>query len=326
MLELARQDQQWKIQWLLEGASSVELTIGQTPNESSGAKIVTGGAERGQACFEPPTAGAFYVVATGRWPSGKEQRFVAAPRRFELDGWINARDVGGYRAAQGLVRYGVLLRSSDPSRLAGDSLAAIGKLGIARAIDLRTPFERQAGRGNPDALPFPVRPIPIVEREFMDPEEWKRLEVSPSELAWQQYRDAFLDKGSVRLGEILTAIAEQSPTLIFCGGGKDRTGIVIALALSAVGVGRADIVRDYALSAHAEAALRARVEPFANLLAEKGVNPKYFEPAWQCDTSLLERALDVVDDTHGGVERYLVDRCGVTAEALERLRHTLVAS
>lgn len=60
-------------------------------------------------------------------------------------------------------------------------------------------------------------------------------------------------QGIVRAGQPLAAIAgivarSDGPTLLHCTIGKDRTGLVVAVILSAVGVADADIVADYVLS------------------------------------------------------------------------------
>jgi hypothetical protein len=51
--------------------------------------------------------------------------------------------------------------------------------------------------------------------------------------------------------------ADAGPALVHCAAGKDRTGVLVALVLDAVGVEREAVIADYALSAeHVEAMFR----------------------------------------------------------------------
>ena len=51
--------------------------------------------------------------------------------------------------------------------------------------------------------------------------------------------------------------SDAGPTLVHCAAGKDRTGVLLALVLDAVGVEREAVIADYALSAqHVEAMFR----------------------------------------------------------------------
>jgi len=54
--------------------------------------------------------------------------------------------------------------------------------------------------------------------------------------------------------------ASDGASLVHCAAGKDRTGVVVALALSVAGVARAAIVEDYAATGDVLPALVARLE------------------------------------------------------------------
>src|SRR5919108_83674 len=61
---------------------------------------------------------------------------------------------------------------------------------------------------------------------------------------------AVLDIFRARVGAVVRAVAEapEGGVLVHCFAGKDRTGIVVALALALTGVPRETIAADYALS------------------------------------------------------------------------------
>ncbi|WP_238334838.1 tyrosine-protein phosphatase [Kribbella amoyensis] len=89
--------------------------------------------------------------------------------------------------------------------------------------------------------------------------------------------------------------------MVHCFGGKDRTGMVVALALSIAGVPRAEIVADYFLT-------KAGLAPFlAEQLADQPDESLRAELIEFGDTRAesLEAILDHLDRTYGGPAAYL---------------------
>ncbi|WP_051966875.1 tyrosine-protein phosphatase [Kitasatospora mediocidica] len=84
-------------------------------------------------------------------------------RSLGLRGAVNARDLGGYRTADGRVlRNGVALRSDGLNRLGEEDVELLGGLGLRQIVDLRSLDEvREAG---PDRVPgLPVADIAAAE-------------------------------------------------------------------------------------------------------------------------------------------------------------------
>ncbi|MFI6444982.1 tyrosine-protein phosphatase [Kitasatospora sp. NPDC050543] len=83
---------------------------------------------------------------------------LAEARSLGLRGAVNARDLGGYRTADGMVlRHGVALRSDGLNRLTDADLDALSALGLRQVVDLRSLDEvREAG-------PDRVRGLPVAE-------------------------------------------------------------------------------------------------------------------------------------------------------------------
>ncbi|MFJ1705467.1 tyrosine-protein phosphatase [Kitasatospora sp. NPDC088346] len=80
------------------------------------------------------------------------QQPTETARSLGLTGAVNARDLGGYRTADGrTLRHGVALRADSLSRLTEDDLDALAAHGLRRVVDLRSLVEvREAG---PDRIP-----------------------------------------------------------------------------------------------------------------------------------------------------------------------------
>jgi protein-tyrosine phosphatase len=114
------------------------------------------------------------------------------------------------------------------------------------------------------------------------------------------------------------------PLLFNCAAGKDRTGIAAALILTALGVPRATVIEDYALSDRYS-------EPLFALLCR---NPRYglnsdtpretWLPMTRAYPEYIETMLDTLAARHGSVEAYLDEQLGVDRRAIERLRDNLL--
>jgi protein-tyrosine phosphatase len=129
-------------------------------------------------------------------------------------------------------------------------------------------------------------------------------------------------------GENLTAAVRLlaqpgvTPAIVFCSAGKDRTGIVSALLLGALGVDEQAIVADYARTEqNMHGAFREAIVRRARLagLAEQELVTKVGSPP-----SLMREVLGWLRDNHGGPAGYLRHH-GMTDPELAALRHGLIA-
>lgn len=104
-------------------------------------------------------------VTTATTPCSSSDPSLLSPPFIPMRGLPNLRDAGGYRLADDpsrMVRRGVLLRASEPSRLTDEEAARLtGELGVRALYDLRSQAEidRDAGKRN-------VREVPGAERIF----------------------------------------------------------------------------------------------------------------------------------------------------------------
>ena len=178
-------------------------------------------------------------------------RAVDEPRRVVLEAVHNMRDLGGLRTADGrTVRKGVLFRSDMLKRATEADLARIGELGLRTVIDLRTAAEVESlGRYDADGVDYRHLELRHVRWDLFPHRE------EPMPFLAQRYV-AMLETGAEAIRDSLDLIATQSPTLVHCIAGKDRTGLVIALALALVGVPDEDIADDFALTAHGQRRFR----------------------------------------------------------------------
>ncbi len=172
----------------------------------------------------------------------------AATRHLALDGVFNFRDMGGYRASEGrFVAWRRLFRADGLHRLSEEGVRAFEGLGIRTVIDLRTGGEiDEHGIVANGTVGVDHHHVPLLDRT------WSRADVTdhPShELIASLYLDMLLG-GAERFAHALRLLAVEDtyPVVFHCAAGKDRTGVLAAIVLGALGVSDSDVVADYVLS------------------------------------------------------------------------------
>jgi len=175
---------------------------------------------------------------------------MASPTRLlPLIGAYNFRDLGGYPTVDGrFTRWGRLYRSDTLHELTGDDLELLRGIGLTSVIDLRTKGEvERSGRGVLGSEPIRYLNVSIL------PEEGGENQAAPAtriDAVSGRYL-SYLEVGKSAFVESFAVMADPDnyPLVFHCQAGKDRTGVLAALLLSCLGVGRPAIVDDYVLTA-----------------------------------------------------------------------------
>ncbi len=105
--------------------------------------------------------------------------------------------------------------------------------------------------------------------------------------------------------------------LVHCAAGKDRTGVVVALALAAVGVEREAIVADYVATGERITAIMDRLR--ASETYRRDLEGVTDESSACRAREYLERVLEVLDERHGGAAGWLAEHGFDPAPLRERL-------
>jgi protein-tyrosine phosphatase len=231
-----------------------------------------------------------------------------------MTGVPNLRDV-----ARGGLQRGVLYRAASPHLATPGELAALATLGIGTFIDLRSDTERRAlGDGGLTDLGIRTVHVPLI------PDLHEQLADLPSD-DWTQIDQralylTLLDRSASAIVDAITVIAEaDTACLVTCTGGRDRTGIVVALTLAAAGAFRDDIVDDY-IATNTD---MARIIDRMNARGLPDGFPHNLAPVDDlgCDGAVIRAVLDHAED-QGGAAEFLL-RHGLTRAALDRLRRRL---
>ncbi|QDZ12703.1 tyrosine-protein phosphatase [Devosia ginsengisoli] len=242
---------------------------------------------------------------------------MAAMRHWPLPDTHNIRDLGGYaRITGGATQWRRILRGEALHPLRDDSIARLVEDGLTLVIDLRGPHETSL-TSHPFREHATVAYRNIALFDALAP---IAMSAVPFDMA-RRYCDA-LDKCRPQLAEVLRAViaAPRGIVLFHCTAGKDRTGIIAALLLLISGVGRADIVADYALTAAADdliGQLRERA-------LSAGGRPEHVERVLASDAATMLVMLDHLDIAHGGIDAYLAG-IGLTRSEVALLADRLCA-
>jgi protein tyrosine/serine phosphatase len=186
-------------------------------------------------------------------------------RWIELDGAVNARDVGGLPIeGGGTTAPDVLLRSDNLQGLSDkDVRRLLEDHGVSLVVDLRTPAEVSAEGPGP-LVAAGVEHVNLDLIPGWDPQVSDVGRLVPHEQReagdMSHYYLGYLDEAPDGVVEALRSLTTaEGAALVHCAAGKDRTGVVVALALAVAGVPREEIVADYALTAERIEAIRDRL-------------------------------------------------------------------
>jgi protein-tyrosine phosphatase len=252
----------------------------------------------------------------------------------------NARDLGGYVAADGRrVGRGLLFRADSLHRLSDADLAAMAELKLSCLIDMRSPHEVEAvGR---DRLPTPA-PGRLVPLPLHDPEEKIFVSIgvllgrttvaelpfvdrATAERLMEQLYRWFVSSPRARrtFAEAVRIIAdgEALPLMFHCTGGKDRTGWLSAVLLTALGVDREQVIADYLVTEELNAGSN---EYLLTVLAKRIPDPLAAMPMLQARREYIDAAFAEVDALFGGMDGYLRDGLELDEPTLAALRDHLL--
>jgi len=213
-----------------------------------------------------------------------------------LTGAFNFRDAGG-----GPIRRGRLFRSDTLQALTGtDKELLLDRFGIEGVLDLRSSAET-VSEGRADLPGVRYVNVPL-----------KTVQSGRSSALEDIYVDHLRHDENLSIVMELLAVLLARPVVVHCASGKDRTGVVTALALGLAGAPRELIVQDYLRSAYS---LPRVIERFRSL----GLPEELF----RCTESTINALLNSVDDDFGGFAGWARQR-GVSDAAVRTLEARLL--
>ncbi len=306
------------------GTTPVDVYVTSDPAASlSSATLVSAKDDDGVHVYTSPASSRDYFLLFDR---KTKKSVTVAERLFPLEQGSNFRDVGGYVGAGGkTVKWGKIFRSGALPMLSEKDYGLLGGLKIKTIVDLRSLDEREVAATELDdrtgalfiSNDYSLKPL---MRNF-GAQNGENVYVGMEKLLKPQYRAIF-----ARL------LAEEGAVMYHCSAGQDRTGMASALVLSALGVDRETILKDYHLSTPSRRpkwempALDPAEHP-GNLIvqyyadAAKKPGGAQAEPLYsKSGVSHLLQFFAYVDKEYGSVEGYLAKELGVGPAEIEKLR------
>lgn len=216
---------------------SIAIALALSPLLASAAPLAAGKAA-------PAVAAAPAAV-----PANVTPRADDAQRVLPLEGAWNVRTFAGLQGRNGPIPAMAFVRTADLSRLTAADRDRLAAAGVKLDIDLRTGDEEQQ---SPDLLArdprFDYQRISLMGTEKMD---LGRMMTQFPDTLGEAYVQ-WLGSNKPQFRQVFQRIAAQQDgaVLYHCTAGKDRTGIISGILLDLAGVPRADIVHNYAVSAH----------------------------------------------------------------------------
>ncbi|WP_054678698.1 tyrosine-protein phosphatase [Microbacterium sp. No. 7] len=244
-------------------------------------------------------------------------RSFAVNPPLDVEGTVNFRTPAGYPARYGTVREGALYRSDGLDRVSERGRAAIARLGLSRIVDLRASTEVDR---SPSLVPSHIETVQV---ELYG--QASALDGAAPRPLGEMYQIIM----RTRLPQIARAVqlvadAPAGAVLVHCTAGKDRTGLVVATVLEAVGVAREHVLDDYAASAGNLAG--PWLDRIVALYEERNghaASDEFMHLAATSPAEVLGAVLDTVDETWGGVTPMLRAH-GVDDRVLDLLHERLV--
>jgi len=260
-----------------------------------------------------------------------------ANRPDRLQGAPNFRAIDALPATNGRrLKRLRLFRSDALHRLSDDDLARLRALRIDTVLDLRRQDEREM---SPNRWPHDSAPVVRVfdaapELQAVRAGGWHESLNDPSFDAerarlwmietYARMPTALAPAVSAAITHACTAQTRDTPLLVHCTAGKDRTGFVCAMVLAAVGVPRESILADYLESS----VRRPSAEMAEVLLAFHGIErtPRKrsaLEVITSVQNDFLMTSFKTVERDYGSIEAYL-SACGLGADKRDALHAALL--
>jgi protein-tyrosine phosphatase len=251
---------------------------------------------------------------------------------IDLEGAVNARDLGGLPGENGHQTLGGrLLRSDNLQDLSpADVARLVDDIGVTTVVDLRSSAELASEGPAPlDSVPgvwhahHPVIPELGSATDAIAEALLTRIQMDrsrfPDDPTCGHYLGYLEDRPDQVVAALQSIARAPGAALVHCAAGKDRTGVVVALALTAAGVRPEAVVADYSATGDRIEAILGRLRRSRTYARDIDSQPVV---AHLARPETMAAFLQQMDARYGGVVRWLADH-GFGDDDLRLLRAKL---
>ena len=272
--------------------------------------------------------------------ASEEMSAAAAEHAVPLEGVSNARQLGGYPAADGkTVRQDVLLRSGELAGATEEDIQTLAEVyHVTTVVDLRNAEEIEE---NPDPEIPGAANVHVALRDesmgaamkaLMGSGEQKNRELDFIErirAGWNPLNENMYidliktDAAAAGLREfidLLLAQEEGTAILWHCSGGKDRTSVAAAAILTLLGVEEETILDEFELTNELTAEEIEEQVAVSRQYTDVEEELELVRATASAQRAFMEKAFDYAEEQSGSMLEFLRQRCQVTDEEIARLR------
>lgn len=265
---------------------------------------------------------------------------LQAQRFLPVVNIVNARDLGGYKTTDGkTVRDGLLLRSASLADASEKDLAYLAGASVGTVVDFRMDFEL---RGKEDKmipgshyvrLPINSSGMDMADEDAQELSRHKSFDVRKfimiaafnkraQRIAREMYPTMVTDKDcQKKFTRFLQLVAHADSAILFhCTQGKDRTGLASAYILSALGVDRETIIKDFDATNTIYAKDVKRISRRIRFLGGKEKELDTVKAFIGANTESFIKVLDLIDSEYGSMTNYLQGPLGLSEEDIRLLK------
>ena len=270
------------------------------------------------------------------------KNYVISTRLVNLDGTDNFRDCGGYETIEGRrVKWGLLYRSDQLSNISERDVAFLKNMGLKTIVDYRSKSEASAAPNkeifgantyslDPNAKTAQLAAGSInddVNKSILDllkehkfhPEKYG----DPDENMYKQYKKfIYSDSSKKAYRELIKLILDEHnlPLVQHCRGGKDRTGIGVAIILLALGVREECVIYDYTLTNQYRVTKNKKQMNLYKKYTKDERTLTLLSTLQQSKAIYMETAINEMKKTYGSIDSYLKDALGIDQDVKEKLK------
>jgi len=254
-------------------------------------------------------------------------------RLINFDRILNFRDFGGWETRDGAkIARGKLYRSASFHDATEADIEKLNAMDLRFLVDLRRPEERahEPTKWSNDACrvifndegagghALPPHLVALMQSD-LTPQTTRDYMMS-------LYREIPFDPRLISLyRDWFAALGEGGAGVVHCAAGKDRTGIICALTLMALGVDEEAVFADYDFTNQA-VDLESRMPRIQARMEERlgrKLDSAALKPMLGVHVDYLREALNALDARYGSALNYLESELGVGANERAKLRDNL---
>ena len=231
----------------------------------------------------------------------------------------NFRDFG-----YGNIKKGLLFRGESLFKLSKkDERTLVNEHHLKVVVDLRTNQEHESDKDKiiPGVEYYHLPLITMEEMGASSEEEGKENASSRQQLPdmFTYYRKLVSPERKEHWTQIFNLLLEdeEKPIYFHCTVGKDRTGVVAAMILSALGIDKETIYKDYLLT-NEHPIIPFKYKLFS-LKLKKPVRKQFFE-LFLVKTDYLDAAFGEIKEDYGSIDGFFKECCSLDEEKIKKLR------